>query len=193
MTYICVYSGSSPGLLPEYRDAAETLGRALAEGGYGLVYGGSDLGLMGTVANAALDGGGKVIGVIPENLASRVTHPQLSELFVTGSMHERKEKMFSISDGFVALPGGLGTLEEIAEVLTWAQLGIHRKPCGLLNIRGYFDYLITFLHHGVGQRFIRKEHFDMIHIAEEPVELLEKFRLHKPLHVEKWMDRKHKG
>jgi uncharacterized protein (TIGR00730 family) len=191
MIYICVYSGSSPGLLPEYKDAAEALGRALAGAGYGLVYGGSDLGLMGAVAGAVLETGGEAIGVIPENLASRVDHPQLTELHVTGSMHERKEKMFSLSDGFIALPGGLGTLEEIAEVLTWAQLGIHKKPCGLLNIRGYYDYLLDFLTHGVRQRFIREEHLKMIQVAESPGELLEKFRSYKPLNVEKWMDKKH--
>src|ERR1043165_174167 len=142
---VCVFCGSSPGARPEYRQAAEAMGRLLASRRIGLVYGGGNVGLMGLLADAALSAGGEVIGVIPRHLDAReVAHRGLPDLRVVASMHERKALMADLSDAFIALPGGLGTLEEMFEILTWAQLGLHRKPCGLLNVLGYFDRLLSF-------------------------------------------------
>ena len=186
---ICINAGSSPGLLIEYREAANRLGRTLAENNIDLVYGGAGVGLMGEVANAAIAHGGKAIGVIPKSLAHRVAHKDLSQLHVVDSMHERKQKMFDLSDGFIALPGGLGTLEEVLEILTWSQLGLHGKPCGMLNICGYFDKLLAFIDHAVSQRFIRQEHRDMILVETHPANLLRRFRTYGAPTVEKWMDR----
>ena len=143
---ICVYCGSSPGKNPAYSLAADTLARELCRREIGLVYGGAEVGVMGAIANAVLTAGGEAIGVIPKSLAVKeVAHDSLSELHVVASMHERKAMMAELADGFIALPGGWGTLEEIFEMLTWAQLGFHDKPCGLLNIDGYYDGLIDFL------------------------------------------------
>jgi len=143
MKTVCVYCGSSPGRLPEYQDAARRLGYELAGRGLGLVYGGASVGVMGAVADAMLERGGKAIGVIPYSLATKeVSHDGLDELIVVDSMHERKARMAELSDGFIALPGGWGTIEEIFEMLTWAQLGFHEKPCGLLNIASYYDHLL---------------------------------------------------
>jgi len=151
---ICVYCGSSPGRLKAYADAARALAEALVSRNIGLVYGGASIGIMGAVADHVLQLGGKAVGVIPEALMRKeVAHYRLSELYVTQSMHERKMRMAELSDGFIALPGGLGTLEELFEIWTWAQLGFHDKPCGLLNVEGYYDPLIEFLDHAVTEQF----------------------------------------
>ncbi|WP_306537088.1 TIGR00730 family Rossman fold protein [Geobacter sp.] len=189
MKRICVFCGSSPGRNPAYRDAAEALGRLLAREGIGLVYGGSSVGLMTAVADAALAGGGEVIGVIPHSLeVKEIAHPGLSAIHVVGSMHERKALMVELADGFVALPGGMGTFDEFFEVVTWAQLGIHVKPCGLLNVGGYYDRLTAFLDHAVAERFVKGEHREMIVVEEKPEELLERFRAYRSPVVERWLD-----
>lgn len=170
---LCVFCGSSPGRVPAYRDAAVRLGRLLARRRIRVVYGGAHVGLMGALADAALTAGGRVVGVIPRQLVCReVAHVGLSELHVVESMHERKALMADLSDGFVALPGGFGTLEETFETLTWSQLGIHAKPTGLLNVAGYFDGLVGFVDQAVRERFIRTEHRALVQVAADPVELL---------------------
>lgn len=186
MKRICVYCGSSPGLDPCYMAMAGSLGRALAEGTYELVYGGADVGLMGAVADTALEAGGVVHGVIPEFFAHRVSHRGLTELHVVGSMHERKQMMFELSDAFIALPGGFGTLEEVAELLTWTQLGLHAKPCGLINVAGYFDPLLQFLDNAVSHGFMKRQHREMLLVADEPRELLERMASYRAPVVDKW-------
>lgn len=188
MKRICVNCGSSPGARPGYMRAARSLGRTLAEHGVDLVYGGAEVGLMGAVADAVLEMGGSVIGVIPEFLDDRVGHDRLSELHIVKNMHERKEKMSRLSDGFIAAPGGMGTLEEIFEVLTWAQLGLHGKPCGFLNVEGYYDHLLTFLDHALAQRFIRREHREMVVVDDSPEKLIRKFLEYRAPVVDKWLD-----
>jgi uncharacterized protein (TIGR00730 family) len=188
MKRICVYCGSSPGLLPDYRAAAQVLGHELAARGLGLVYGGASVGVMGAVADAVLEKGGQAIGVIPFALATReVAHDGLDELFVVESMHERKAKMAELSDGFIALPGGWGTIEEIFEMLTWAQLGFHQKPCGLLNISGYYDHLYTFLEHAIDQRFVREEYRPMIMMEQTADGLLDRYQHYQAPSVKKWI------
>ena len=188
MKRICVYCGSSLGLLPDYRDAAQVLGHELAARGLGLVYGGASVGVMGAVADAVLEKGGQAIGVIPFALATReVAHDGLDELFVVESMHERKAKMAELSDGFIALPGGWGTIEEIFEMLTWAQLGFHQKPCGLLNISGYYDHLYTFLEHAINQRFVREEYRPMIMMEQTADGLLDRYQQYQAPSVKKWI------
>ena len=165
---ICVFCGSSDGANPEYLQQAVNLGRALAANGMGLVYGGASIGLMGALADAALEGGAEVIGVIPEALAAHeIAHKSLSELHVVGSMHERKARMASLADAFIALPGGYGTLDEFLEILTWAQLGIHHKPCVLMNTAGYYDGLLRFLDHAVTEDFLRSHNRELILLAED--------------------------
>ena len=187
---ICVFTGSSPGARADYKRAAEALGHELAHRGLTVVYGGARVGLMGILADAALNSGGEVIGVIPEPLRNReIAHGNLTELRVVGSMHERKQTMVTLSDGFIALPGGYGTLEEFTEVLTWAQLGLHKKPCGLLNIHGYYDHFIALLDHAVAERFVTREHRDMLVTGTSPKELLEQFAAYQPPVVTKWLDR----
>ena len=162
MKSICVFCGSSYGALEAYADIARETGRAIAEQGYTLVYGGAKVGLMGTVADAALEAGGKVIGVLPRSLQDKeIGHEGLSELHLVDSMHERKAMMADLSDAFIALPGGVGTLEEIFEVWTWGQLGYHKKPCGFLNAEGYYDHLIAFLDHQTEQGFTKQVMRDM--------------------------------
>ena len=188
MKRVCVYCGSNPGRLPVYREAAAELGRELVRREIALVYGGASIGVMGAVANAVLENGGEVIGVIPQSLATReVAHTRLSELIVVTSMHERKARMAELADGFVALPGGWGTFEEIFEILTWAQLGIHSKPCGLLNIANYFDHLALFLQHAMDERFVREEYQAMIMMEQQPGALLDRFSQYQPPQVRKWI------
>jgi uncharacterized protein (TIGR00730 family) len=168
---------------------ASRLGTSLARAGLGLVYGGAKVGLMGALADAVVAGGGEAIGVIPRALVDKeLAHPNLTELRVVASMHERKQQMEELSDAFVALPGGMGTLEEMAEILTWAQLGIHRKPCGLLNVEGYYDRLTHFLDHAVAERFITPEHRAMLVVAQAPEELLRAFAAYSAPTVKKWVD-----
>lgn len=173
MKKICVYCGSSPGRRPEYLAATQALAAELVRRDIGLVYGGAGIGIMGAMADAVVALGGHVTGIIPEALANReVVHSGLSELRVVNSMHERKALMEDVSDGFIALPGGLGTLEELFEILTWSQLGFHRKPCGLLNVAGYYDRLIEFLDHTVEEELVAEQYRKMLLQAEEPAPLL---------------------
>jgi len=185
---ICVYCGSSPGKNPAYSQAAVNLALALCERNIGLVYGGGAIGVMGTVADAVLAAGGEAVGVIPKALAIKeVAHDSLSELHVVASMHERKAMMADLADGFIALPGGWGTLEEIFEILTWAQLGFHDKPCGLLNIDGYYDGLIGFLENSFDQQFVNELYRPMLMKAREPLALLDQFATYRAPKVRKWM------
>ncbi len=171
---VCVYCGSSQGRDPAYAEQAERLARTLASENIGLVYGGASVGVMGLLADAALAEGGEVIGVIPGNLMHKeVAHQGLTDLKVVSSMHERKACMADLADAFIALPGGLGTLEELFEVLTWAQLGLHGKPCALLNTRGYYDQLARFLDHAVAEEFIKPKHRSMLIVEEDPVQLVQ--------------------
>jgi uncharacterized protein (TIGR00730 family) len=187
---LCVFSGSSPGAHPDYPLAAQELGRALVAHGVGLVYGGASVGLMGTLADAVLDAGGEAVGVIPQALVDReIAHPGLSDLRVVGSMHERKALMAELSDGFIALPGGMGTLEELFEVYTWTQLGLHSKPLGLLDVRSYFLRLAAFLDHAVAERFLTVEHREMLVVEQRAEALLEAFRRWRPPVRTKWIDR----
>nr|WP_319491885.1 TIGR00730 family Rossman fold protein [uncultured Desulfobacter sp.] len=176
MKKICVYCGSSDGARPEYRQAAAALGRAMVEKDIDLVYGGASVGLMGKLADTVLDGGGKVTGVIPESLVNReISHSGLTELVVVDSMHARKSMMADLSDAFIALPGGIGTMDELFEILTWAHLGIHQKPCALLNVAGYYDHLNAFVNYGVDQGFIRKQTAAKLIIQDDPKALLDQF------------------
>lgn len=187
---ICVYCGSSPGENPAYVRVAEAFGAELARRGIGVVYGGASIGVMGAVADAALAAGGKVVGVIPQALVDReVAHDRLSELIVTRSMHERKARMAERADAFVALPGGVGTLEEIFEIWTWSQLGMHTKPCGLLNVEGYYDTLIRFLDEGAAQGFMKPQHRSMLLTATDADTLLARFAAYEPPVVTQWVDR----
>jgi len=175
MKRVCVFCGSSEGGRPAYAEAARRLGAELAARGLGLVYGGCAVGLMGVLADAVLGHGGEVIGVIPEPLVTReLAHTRLTELRIVGSMHERKATMVSLADGFIALPGGLGTLDETFEVLTWAQLRIHTKPVGVLNVDGYWEGLRRLLGHAVDERFVRPEHAALLLFADSPADLLDR-------------------
>lgn len=187
---VCVFCGSASGGRPAYREGAQAMGRALARRGLGLVYGGGHVGLMGEVADAALQGGAEVIGVIPRGLQAReVGHRGLTDLRVVGSMHERKATMAELADAFVALPGGMGTLEETAEILTWAQLGIHRKPVGLLDVEGYFSPLVGFLDHAAAEGFLRPPHRALLLVERDADALLERFVAWTPPDLEAWMGR----
>jgi hypothetical protein len=183
---VCVYCGSSPGKKPEYLSAARAMGTELANRDITLVYGGGRVGLMGEVARATLANGGQVIGVIPKALSDQeLAFNELAELHVVDSMHERKALMAELSDGFVALPGGYGTLEEIFEVLTWVQLGFHTKPCGVLNIDHYYDHLLEFLDYSVAEQFIYQPHRDLILQALEPADLIDRFLAYQPVKMNK--------
>lgn len=188
---LCVYCGSSPGKKPEYGAAARRLGSIMVSKNIGLVYGGASVGVMGEIADSVIKEGGEVIGVIPQSLLEKeVAHTGLSDLRVVDSMHERKALMAELSDGFIALPGGLGTIEEFFEVMTWAQLGMHQKPCGLLNVCQYYQKLIDFLNHAVTERFLKKVHRSLVLVEESPDALLQKFEAYETPEVAKWIDKK---
>ncbi len=190
MQSLCVFCGSMAGARPEYAAAARGLGRLLAERGVRLVYGGGKVGLMGVLADAALAGGGEVMGVIPEHLmAKELGHAGVSELRIVASMHERKALMAELSDAFVALPGGIGTLEELLEIVTWAQLGLHAKPCGLLDVCGYYRPLLEMLATAAAEGFLHPEHQELLVTATEPADLLDKLARHRPPELPKWIER----
>jgi len=190
MKRICVFCGSSSGSRPEYRTAAEDMGAELVRSNIGLVYGGTHVGLMGVLADAVLAAGGEAVGVIPENLMAReVGHKGLTKLHVVPSMHERKALMADLSDAFVALPGGLGTLEEFCEVVTWAQLGLHAKPCGILNVMGYYSPLLAMFDHAVEERFLKPQNRGLVLARDSAAELLRALEGWRPVRVEKWLDR----
>jgi len=186
---LCVFCGSSAGRHEAYRTAARATGLELARRGIGLVYGGGAVGLMGVVADAALEAGGEVIGVIPEALFDReIGHGGLDDLRVVPTMHARKAEMARLSDGFVALPGGIGTLEELFETWTWAQLGTHAKPCGILDVEGFFAPLVNFLDHVVEERFLRPEHRSMLLVDDDAGRLLDALLTYRAPAVPKWID-----
>jgi len=187
---VCVFCGSSPGARPAYRDSAVALGELLAARSIRLVYGGGHVGLMGILADAALAAGGDVVGVITEGLQAReVGHTALPDLRVVPTMHERKALMASLSDAFVALPGGAGTLDEFFEAWTWTQLGIHRKPVGLLNVDRYYEALLAFVERAQADRFIRPEHVSALVVDDDPGRLLERLADAFPVRSDKWLDR----
>ncbi len=187
---VCVFAGSSPGSDSDYAAAARHLGSLLAQRRIRAVYGGGAVGLMGELASAVLEAGGEVVGVIPQFLVDReVAKQDLSRLEIVDTMHQRKLRMYDLADAFVALPGGLGTLEETFEMLTWAQLGRHRKPCGLLNVAGYYDGLLQFLEHSVTQRFVRTEHRGLLQVGDDPAGLLDDMAAIQPDIIDKWLDR----
>ena len=185
---ICVYCGSSPGRLPAYASAAEVLAEALVRRGIRLVYGGAGIGLMGLLADRVLALGGQAVGVIPAALAHKeVAHDKLTELHVTASMHERKMLMAELADGFIALPGGIGTLEELFEIWTWAQLGFHQKPCGLLNAAGYYDALIEFLDHITAEQFVKPQQRGLLLVETDPYKLLQRFADYQAPAIRRWV------
>lgn len=185
---VCVFCGSSEGVRPQYREAALALGRAIAARGDELVYGGSKVGLMGAVADATLGAGGRAIGVLPRALRDKeIAHEGLTELHIVESMHQRKAMMADLSGAFVALPGGMGTFEEVFEIWTWAQLGYHRKPVGLLDIEGYYDRLLAFLDQTVEEGFVKPEHRRMAIVETDPALLLDRFASYEPPTVAKWI------
>jgi uncharacterized protein (TIGR00730 family) len=192
MRSVCVFCGSSDGRRPEYREAATALGTRLGAAGITVVYGGASVGLMGAVADAALAAGGRVIGVIPRGFADReLAHPGLTELHLTDSMHERKALMADLSDGFIALPGGLGTLEELAEITTWAQLGLHDKPVGVLDVptaegAGFYSLLLDFIDHMVAEGFVSEASRRLILRSDEPRALLDELNAWEPSQIVKW-------
>lgn len=190
MNRLAVFCGSKDGAHPVFREAAGTLGQALAARGIGLVYGGSRVGTMGAVADATLAAQGQAIGVLPHFLQEKeLAHPGLTELHLVHSMHERKAKMSELADGFIILPGGPGTMEEFFEVFTWAQLGLHEKPCGVLNIEGYYDPLIALFDTMERQGFLIPEHRAMLIVESNPDRLLERFATYEAPHVKTYMDR----
>ncbi|MBM4208452.1 MAG: TIGR00730 family Rossman fold protein [Gammaproteobacteria bacterium] len=187
---ICIYCGSSSGRREAYAESAYAIAAALTRRDISLVYGGASIGIMGQVADRVLQLGGKVIGVIPKALAHKeVAHENLTELHITQSMHERKLRMTELADGFIALPGGIGTLEELFEIWTWAQLGFHDKPCGLLNVAGYYDSLIQFLDHVQAEQFVRPQHRDILMVESESDALLDRFTHYQPPEIKRWVSR----
>jgi uncharacterized protein (TIGR00730 family) len=190
MKRVCIYCGSSPGSLPEYSAAARQCGAVLAAHELAVVYGGGNIGLMGVVADGALAAGGEVIGVIPRSMIAReLAHERLTSLIPVDSMHERKQKMADLADAFIALPGGIGTMEELFEAFTWLQLDLHRKPVGLLNVCGFYTPLLEFLTHMERQRFLKPAHLKTLFVEEDIERLLDKFAGFAPQPLGKWIDR----
>ena len=188
MKSVAVFCGSSMGASPSYKEGAIELGQELAKQGITLIYGGASVGIMGTVADAVLESGGKVIGVLPKMLEDReIAHRGLTELIVVNSMHERKTKMSELAEGFIALPGGPGTMEEFFEIFTWAQLGLHGKPCGILNINGYFDLMLQFFRHMNEQQFLQDKYASMVLADTGPAGLLDKFQAYQPPSVKTYI------
>jgi len=193
MNRICVFCGTNPGSRPEYGAAARQLGKILADQGIELVYGGASVGIMGELADAVHEHGGHVTGIIPQQLVEKeAAHTGIANLIVVASMHQRKSQMADMSDGFIALPGGIGTLEGLFEILTWAQLGIHAKPSGILNVEGYFDGLTGFLDHAVREGFLTEAHRQAIIVETDPVRLLQRMHAYSPPEGEKLMGRTHR-
>ena len=189
LSSLCVFCGSNGGAQPAYLEAAEAVGRGLAQRGVRVVYGGGKVGMMGAVADAAHAAGGEVVGVIPQAIFDlEIGHTGIDDLRVVGSMHERKALMAELSDAFIALPGGIGTLEELFEVYTWAQLGIHAKPLGLIDVAGYFEPLVAFLDHAVQERFLRPETRTLLAVSDSLDDLLAQLRASEPVGVHKWID-----
>jgi len=189
MKTICVFCGSSTGNNEIYQDQARALGKLLANDKISLVFGGSRVGLMGILANSLLESGGNCIGIIPKNIADlEIAHENCSNLHIVENMPQRKNMMAELAEGFVALPGGFGTLDELSEVLTYNQLRIYDKPIGLLNLNGYFDHLLRFLDHSVKEKFVRKEHRSNIIVADNAKELIDKLKTYKPVHIGKWIE-----
>ncbi len=187
---VCVFCGSSPGARPAYVSAAVALAQCLAARGITIVYGGGNVGLMGVLADAARAAGGEVIGVIPRILlAKELAHGGLSDLRVVESMHERKALMADLSDAFIAMPGGYGTFEEFCEILTWTQLGLQRKPCGILNVEGYYDHLLQMFDHAVVEQFVKPVHREMFIADAAPVTLVERLLVYQAPLVDKWLGR----
>jgi uncharacterized protein (TIGR00730 family) len=185
---VCVFCGSNLGTSPAFRDAATSLGQELVARGLGLVFGGGSVGLMGVVADAVLDGGGEVIGVIPQALATKeLLHPRVADMRRVRDMHERKALMAELSDAFLALPGGLGTFEEFFEIVTWAQLGFHRKTMGLVNVEGYFDPLVKLIEHSIDSGFIKPAHRDLVVVEREPAAALDRLATHELPAVRRWL------
>lgn len=189
MKRICVFCGSNKGARPIFTTAAKELGHALVKRNMGLVYGGGNVGLMGAIADEILAQGGEVIGVIPQSLVRReVAHQNLTKQHVVTTMHERKALMAELSDGFIAMPGGMGTFDEFCEILTWAQLGIHQKPCGILNVEDYFTPLLRMFDHAVAEGFLRDAHRTLVLEATQPDKLLDSLATYQPQQIEKWLD-----
>jgi uncharacterized protein (TIGR00730 family) len=186
MKTICVFSGSSSGADRAYTEAAENLGRIFVERDYALVYGGGGIGLMGVLSRTIYAGGGRVTGIIPAYINDRVTHADISELIVTQTMHERKAEMYKRSDAFIALPGGIGTLEETAEIITWSGLGLHSKAVGILNIRGFYDNFIAFLRRAADEGFFKQTHFDNLIVESAPEKLLDRLENYRHREENKW-------
>ena len=190
MKRVCVFCGSNNGFRPQYADAAIAMAAAMVQRGLGLVYGGGNVGLMGTIADAVMRQGGKVIGVIPDALVEReLAHGDVTEMIVVRSMHERKAKMAELADAFIAMPGGFGTFEEFCEIVTWAQLGLHRKPCGLLNVEGYYDPLLALFDHAVSEGFLRPANRLLVIQESDPGRLLENLSSYTLPVTEKWISR----
>ena len=185
---LCIFCGSSAGLNPRFADITRVLGGELARRGIGVVYGGGNVGLMGVLADAVLEAGGEIAGVIPHGLVAReLAHTRVTRLHVVNSMHERKALMARLADGFVALPGGFGTLEEFCEAVTWTQLGVHAKPCGLLNVDGFYDALLAFFAHALAEQFLRPTHSQIVIAAADPLTLLDRIAAWQPPAVARWI------
>ncbi|UCG09539.1 MAG: TIGR00730 family Rossman fold protein [Desulfobacterales bacterium] len=191
MKKLCVFCGSSPYTDPKYHATAEELAKLMVSNGIGLVYGGSNIGTMKVIADCVLNAGGEAVGIMPQILVDKeIAHPRLTELHIVDSMHARKALMAELSDGFIALPGGIGTLEELFEILAWALLEIHKKPCGVLNAHQYYQKLIDFLNHAAAEHFIKEEHHSILIMEEDPEILLERMNGYRAPKVRKWTGKK---